>query len=107
MHNVFIEEVNKIALSSNDNKRLQTFDGIISYPYGANPGKVYKKELLQYLNIKWLILMIWRMKIKQNITQTDHIFSIIHTEYGSSASGKTKALSNLINNQSGIHKVYL
>ena len=52
MHNVFIEEVNKIALSSNDNKRLQTFDGIISYPYGANPGKVYKKELLQYLNIQ-------------------------------------------------------
>ena len=47
------------------------------------------------------------MKIKQNITQTDHIFSIIYTEYGSSASGKTKALSNLINNQSGIHKVYL
>ena len=25
-HNVYTEEVNKIALNSNDNKRLQTFD---------------------------------------------------------------------------------
>ena len=25
-HRVYTEEVNKIALSSNDNKRLQTFD---------------------------------------------------------------------------------
>ena len=52
MNNVFIEEVNKIVLSSNDNSRLQTFDEIISYPYGVKPGKVYKKELLQYLNMK-------------------------------------------------------
>ena len=27
-HDVYTEEVNKIALSSNDDKRLQTFDGI-------------------------------------------------------------------------------
>ena len=27
-HDVYTEEVNKIALSSNDNKRLQTFDRI-------------------------------------------------------------------------------
>ena len=52
VNNVFIEEVNKIVLSSNDNSRLQTFDEIISYPYGVKPGKVYKKELLQYLNMK-------------------------------------------------------
>ena len=30
-HNVFTEDVNKITLSSNDDKRLQTFDGIASY----------------------------------------------------------------------------
>ena len=33
-HNVYTEEINKIALSSNDDKRLQTYDGITTYPYG-------------------------------------------------------------------------
>ena len=33
-HNVYTENVNKVALSSNDNKRLQTFDKITTYPYG-------------------------------------------------------------------------
>ena len=31
-HNVYIERINKIALSSNDDKRLQTFDNITMYP---------------------------------------------------------------------------
>ena len=34
-HDVYTEEANKIALSSNDDKRLQTFDKITTYPYGA------------------------------------------------------------------------
>ena len=50
--NVYTEEINKIALSSNDDKRLQTFDRITLYPYGTNVGKVCKTELLEYLNIK-------------------------------------------------------
>ena len=32
-HCVYTEEVNKIALSNNDDKRIQTFDGIETYPY--------------------------------------------------------------------------
>ena len=32
-HGVYTEEVNKIALSSNDNKILQTSDRIATYPY--------------------------------------------------------------------------
>ena len=51
-HDVYTEEVNKIALSSNDDKRLQTFDRITSYPYGASAGKVCKTELLSKVNIK-------------------------------------------------------
>ena len=39
-HNVYTEEVNKIALNSSDNKRLQTFDGITTNPYGTNAFKV-------------------------------------------------------------------
>ena len=49
---VYTEEINKIALSSNDDKRLQTFDRITSYPYGASTGKVCKTELLSKVNIK-------------------------------------------------------
>ena len=33
-HKVYTEEVNKVALSSNDDMRLQTFDKITTYPYG-------------------------------------------------------------------------
>ena len=51
-HDVYTEEVNKIALSSNDDKKLQTFDGITSYPYGTIAGKVCKTELLSKVNIK-------------------------------------------------------
>ena len=32
-HVMYTEEVNKIALSSNDDKRLQTSDRITTYPY--------------------------------------------------------------------------
>ena len=42
LHNVYTEEVNKIALSSNDNKRTWTSDKITSYPYG-HKGKHVKE----------------------------------------------------------------
>ena len=41
-HNLYIKEINKIALSSNVDKRLQTFDRIKSCPYGTGAGKVCK-----------------------------------------------------------------
>ena len=44
-HNIYTEEVNKIALSSNDDKRLQTFDRITPYHYGTNAGKVCKTRV--------------------------------------------------------------
>ena len=45
-HEVYTEEVNKIALSSNDDKRLQTFDRVTTYPYGTNAFKVCESEML-------------------------------------------------------------
>ena len=45
-HNVYTEEINKIELNSSDNKRLQTFDGIATYPYGANAFKVCESEMM-------------------------------------------------------------
>ena len=45
-HRVYTEEVNKIALSSNDDKRFQTFYKVTTYPYGTNVFKVCKSEVL-------------------------------------------------------------
>ena len=35
-HNVYTEEINKIALNNNDDKRLQTSDRIKTYSHGTN-----------------------------------------------------------------------
>ena len=43
---MYTGEVNKIALNSNDNKKLQTFDRITTYPYGTNAFKVCESEML-------------------------------------------------------------
>ena len=51
-HNVFTEEINKIAVSINDDKRLQTYDKITSYPNGTSAGKVCKTEISSKVNIK-------------------------------------------------------
>ena len=45
-HCIYTEEVNKIALSSNDDERLQIFDRNRTYPYGLNVFKVCKMEML-------------------------------------------------------------
>ena len=45
-HKVYTEEVNKIALSSNDDKRIQAFDKVTTYPYGTNVFAVCKHEML-------------------------------------------------------------
>ena len=42
-HNMYPEKINKIALNSTiDNKRLQIFGGVITYPYVTNAFKVYE-----------------------------------------------------------------
>ena len=46
-HKVYTEKINKIALSSNDDKRLQTSDRIKIYPYGTNSFKVCESEMLE------------------------------------------------------------
>ena len=45
-HNVYMEEINKITLNSSDNKRLQTFDRVTTYPYGTNVFKVCESEMI-------------------------------------------------------------
>ena len=43
---IYTEKVNKIALSSNDDKMIQTFDGITTCPYGTNAFKACESEML-------------------------------------------------------------
>ena len=43
---MYTEEVNKVSLSSNGDKRIQTFDRVTTYPYGTNVFKVYENEML-------------------------------------------------------------
>ena len=45
-HKVYIEEVNKIALSSNDDKRIRTFHKVTTYSYGTNAFMVCENEML-------------------------------------------------------------
>ena len=55
-HNVFTEEIDKIALSSNDAKRMQSIDSIETYSYGTNKDLVnlacQKKEIKCNIIIK-------------------------------------------------------
>ena len=44
-HRLYTEEVNKIALSSNDDK-IQTFDKITTFPCGTNVFKLCENEMV-------------------------------------------------------------
>ena len=49
-HDVYTDEVNKTTLSSNDDKILQTFDRVTTYPYGTNAFKVCESEMLSKIH---------------------------------------------------------
>ena len=60
---MYTEEVNKITLSSNDDKRLQTFDRVTTYPYGYGYGypyafKVCESEMLRVFEAKAKLKML-------------------------------------------------
>ena len=56
-HKMHTEEVNKISLSSNDDKKIQTFDKVTTYPFGTNVFKVCENEmLLKKIDRKWMII---------------------------------------------------
>ena len=46
-HDVYTENINKIALNNNDNKRIVSSDKITSYPYG----KMRKVKMRWFNNI--------------------------------------------------------
>ena len=46
-HNVYTVEINKIVLSSNDDKRLQILDRVTTNPHGTNAFKVCESEMMR------------------------------------------------------------
>ena len=50
-NNVFTEEINKIPLSSNDNKKMRSIDSIETYAYGTSKYILSEKEEIKYNNI--------------------------------------------------------
>ena len=50
-HNAFTEEINKIALSSNDDKRIQAIDSIEAYAYETNKDLIREIEEIKCNNI--------------------------------------------------------
>ena len=75
-HKEHTEEVNKIALSSNDEKRLLTFDGIEIYPYGTIPYMVCKNEMLTVKKYKYFMY-----NDKNNAKETNRIFKTRVTKF--------------------------
>ena len=43
---MYIEQINKIKLTCNDDKRLQIFDKITTYTFGMNVSEVCESEML-------------------------------------------------------------
>ena len=50
-HKVFTEEINKTAFSSNDDKRMQSFDSKETYTYRMRKDPVSEKEEIKCNNI--------------------------------------------------------
>ena len=48
---IYIEEINKIALSLNDDKRMESIDLIETYAYGTSKYLVSEKEEIKCNNI--------------------------------------------------------
>ena len=50
-HNAFTQKINKIALNSNNDKRMQSTDSAQTYAYATNKDVVTEKEEIKYNNI--------------------------------------------------------
>ena len=94
---------------------MQSIDSIKTYAYGTSKELVSDNEELKCSNIiKWYKKMInFHDIVKENIKKhnpnwpqiPDHPYKILII--GSSGSGKTNSLLNLINHQLDIDKIYL
>ena len=87
-HNVFTEEINKMTLSSNDDKKIQSINSIETYIYiyGTSKDFICKKEKLKQLRIikavpKCLSFIMSQMKTYKKIIQNGQKLLTIRMEY--------------------------
>ena len=113
-YNAFSEEINKIALSSSDDKRMQSIDSIETYGYGTSKDLICKEKklnkIIQQSNTKTFNFhYITKEDIKEHNPSwpevANHPYRILIT--GDPGSGKANALINLINNEPDIDKIYI
>ena len=107
---VFTEEINKITLSSNDDKRIQSIDLIETYAHGISKYLVCKKEEIKCNYSKTFNFgYITKEHIKENNPNwpeiPDHLYRLLIV--GGSGSRKTNFLLKLINHKLDIDKYYL
>ena len=57
-HEMYTKNFSKIALSSNDDKRLQTFDEPTTYPHRTNIFKVCESKMLKVCKAKATLKML-------------------------------------------------
>ena len=113
-HNVFTEEINKIALGSSDDKGMQSIYSIETYAYGRSKDVASEKEEIKCNNVIKIQKMInFDDVIKENKKEYNPSWPQI-PDYsyrtliiGSSGSGKTNSLFNLINQPLDIDKKFL
>ena len=101
--------MNKIALSPNDDRRIQSVDSIETYAYGTSKDLVCKKEESKCSNIIINFDYITKEDIKEHNPNWPQIPDYSHRIFiaGASGSGKTNALLNLISHQLDIDITYL
>ena len=104
-HKVFTEEVNKIALSSNDDKRLQTYGKVTTHPYGTNLFKVCE---MRYVLLKKIILKHAKMKrIIKREPKFKYESQQTHESHESQQTHESQILRNepeILRNVSKIHR---
>ena len=69
-HNVFAKKINKMALSSDDDKIMQSIYFIETYAYGTGKGLVSEKEEIKCKKLikqheKWLTLMMLKKNTRK------------------------------------------
>ena len=72
-HDMYTQEINKVALSSNDNKRLQTFDRVTTFPHRTTAFKVCEDEILNVHKAKETLKRV-NKKCKNKSYVTCNIF---------------------------------